>query len=72
MSVELRACAKKPWVTDYFRLMGGGVMLALGFVLLGVCLVFGGAVVLLRTAKKPKVPKGFKPRIDEEDDSNGW
>ena len=47
-------------------------MLALGFVLLGVCLVFGSAIMLLRTAKKPKIPKDFKPRIDEEDDSNGW
>ncbi len=47
-------------------------MLALGFVMLGVCLVFGSAVVLLRTAKKPKIPKDFKPGIDEEDDSNEW
>ncbi len=44
-----------------------------GFVLLGICLVFGGAFVLLRTAKKPKIPDSFKPReYDDEDDTNGW
>lgn len=47
-------------------------MLVIGFILLAACLVFGGAFVLLRTAKKPKVPKGFKPREDEDDDSSGW
>lgn len=47
-------------------------MLAVGFVILALCLVFGSAFVLLRTAKKPKVPKGFKPKVDEEDDSRGW
>ena len=47
-------------------------MLALGFVILAICLVFGGTFVLLRTAKKPKVPKGFKPKVDDEDDSSGW
>ncbi len=43
-------------------------MLALGFVLLAVCLVFGGTFVLLRTARKPKVPKGFKLKEYDEDD----
>ena len=47
-------------------------MLALGFVILAICLVFGGTFILLRTAKKPKVPKGFKPKVDDEDDSSGW
>jgi len=48
-------------------------MLLIGFVLLAICLVFGGAFVLLRTAKKPKLPKGFKIRDDEDDDgSNSW
>ena len=47
-------------------------MLALGFILLAVCLVFGGAFVLLRTAKKPNLPKDFKPKIDEDEDSSGW
>ncbi len=49
-------------------------MLFIGFVLLGVCLVFGGAFVLLRTAKKPKLPKGFTLRVEEEreDDDSSW
>ena len=47
-------------------------MLAIGFVLLAVCLVFASAFVLLRTAKKPKVPKDFKPVEYEHDDSSGW
>lgn len=47
-------------------------MIAFGFVLLAVCLVFGGTFVLLRTAKKPKVPKGFKPKEYEDDDASGW
>ena len=47
-------------------------MVLFGFILLAACLVFGGVFVLLRTARKPKVPKGFKPKDDEEDDSSGW
>ena len=47
-------------------------MLAIGFVFLAICLVFGGAIVLLRTAKKSNVPKGFKPTEYEDDDSSGW
>jgi len=48
-------------------------MVLMGFILLAVCLVFGGVFVLLRTAKKPKLPEGFEPRADEDDeDSSGW
>jgi len=47
-------------------------MLAVGFILLAICLVFGGAFVLLRTAKQPKIPKGFKPKVDDDEDSSGW
>jgi hypothetical protein len=49
-------------------------MLAFIFSALAFCLVFGGAFILLRTAKKPKIPKGFKKVDDEEEeeDSNGW
>ncbi|NOQ77760.1 MAG: hypothetical protein GQ475_08240 [Methylococcaceae bacterium] len=47
-------------------------MLFIGFILLAMCLVFGGAFVLLRTAKKPKLPKGFKVKVDDDDDSSGW
>ncbi|MEO1880254.1 MAG: hypothetical protein ABGX37_00945 [Methylococcales bacterium] len=46
-------------------------MVLFGFILLAACLVFGGVFVLLRTARKPKIPKGFKPK-EEEDDSSGW
>ena len=46
-------------------------MLAFVFVLLAVCLVFGGSFVLLRTAKKPKIPKGFESKEYEDEDS-GW
>ncbi len=44
----------------------------IAFILLAICLVFGGVFVLLRTAKKPKLPEGFKPRQDDEDDSSDW
>jgi len=47
-------------------------MVLMGFILLAVCLVFGGVFVLLRTAKKPRLPKGFKPRVEEDEDSSGW
>ncbi len=43
-------------------------MLAIGFVLLAACLVFGGAFVLIRAAKKPNIPKGFK--TTEYEDNN--
>lgn len=47
-------------------------MLLLGFLLLAFCLVFGAALVLLRTAKRPKIPDHYKPKEYDEDDSNGW
>jgi len=47
-------------------------MLAVAFILFAACLVFGGVFVLLRTAKTPKVPKGFNAREDEDDDSSSW
>ncbi|WP_160172701.1 hypothetical protein [Methylomarinum vadi] len=43
------------------------------FIFFGVILVFGGAFVLLRTAKKPKVPKAYKHKVhDDEENSDGW
>ena len=43
------------------------------FIFLGVILVFGGAFVLLRTARKPKVPDDFKPNgSDDEGNGEGW
>jgi len=47
-------------------------MVLAGFILLAACLVFGGVFVLLRTAKKPKLPKDFKPNLDDDEDSSGW
>ncbi len=44
----------------------------IAFILLAICLVFGGVFVLLRTAKKPKLPEGFKQRPGDEEDSSGW
>ncbi len=41
------------------------------FIVLGVVLVFGSALVLLRTARPPKVPEDFRVKPDTEDDS-GW
>ncbi len=39
-----------------------------------VLLVAGNALVLLRTAVKPKIPDSVKPkpRKEEEDDEDGW
>ncbi len=50
----------------------GVIMLAFIFSALAFCLIFGGAFILLRTAKKPKIPKNFKKTNDDEEDSNGW
>lgn len=47
-------------------------MLAMIFILLGACLVFGSALVLLSTAKKPKIPKNFKPHTEDENDPSEW
>lgn len=48
-------------------------MLFIVFLILGGCLVFGAAVVLLKTAKAPKIPENFKPKPDDdEDDTTGW
>lgn len=42
------------------------------FIFLGVILVFGGAFVLLRTAKKPKVPEGFKLKEADDESDDDW
>lgn len=34
--------------------------------------IIGNALVLLRTAKKPKVPKDVKPQPYEDDEDSGW
>ncbi len=40
--------------------------------ILVVMVVVGNALILLRTAKKPKIPDSFKPKPDEDDDGSGW
>ena len=45
------------------------------FILIGVVLVGGSTLILLRTAKKPKVPDSVKPKPyseDDNDDDSGW
>jgi len=42
--------------------------LALALVLV---VMLGNALILLRTARKPKIPESFKPRPDDED-GGGW
>ncbi|MDD2722822.1 MAG: hypothetical protein PHH59_02200 [Methylovulum sp.] len=35
--------------------------------------VLGGALLLLRSAKTPKIPKQLKPQAyDDDDDDGGW
>jgi uncharacterized protein YceK len=42
------------------------------FLLLTIVLVVGNAMVLLRTAKKPKVPETVKPKPYAKDDDSSW
>ncbi|MEN8259404.1 MAG: hypothetical protein ABFS02_02255 [Pseudomonadota bacterium] len=43
------------------------------FILIAVVLIGGSAMVLLRTAKKPKIPDSVKPKpYDKDSDSSGW
>ncbi len=46
-------------------------MMVILFIILGVVLVFGSALVLLRTARPPKVPEDWRVKPDEEDEQ-GW
>ena len=43
---------------------------ALIFLLIAIALIMGGAMVLLKTAKKPEIPKNIKTpeQLDHEDD----
>lgn len=48
-------------------------MKALLFILLAVILIGGSAMVLLRTAKKPRIPGSVKPQpYDNDKDDGGW
>ncbi len=42
------------------------------FMLLAVISIVGGLMLLLRTAKTTKVPKGFKRKRYDDDDLSGW
>ncbi len=42
------------------------------FLTLLIVLVLGNALTLLRTAKKPKIPEGVKPKPYKDDDEAGW
>ena len=43
---------------------------ALIFLLIAIAIIMGGAMVLLQTAKKPKIPDNIKTpeQLDQEDD----
>jgi hypothetical protein len=41
------------------------------FLVLVVVIVLGNALTLLRTAKKPHIPKGVKPKPYKDDDNEG-
>lgn len=40
--------------------------------ILALMFVLGSALLLLRTAKIPKIPDHVKAKPDDEDDSNDW
>jgi hypothetical protein len=42
------------------------------FLVLVIIIVLGNALVLLRTAKKPKIPEGAKPKPYTDDEEGGW
>ena len=43
---------------------------ALIFLLIAIAIIMGGAMILLKTAKKPRIPKNIKTpaQLDQEDD----
>jgi len=46
-------------------------MLWLALILV-VLVVLGNALILLRTATKPKIPDSFKAKSYQDDDEKGW
>jgi hypothetical protein len=40
--------------------------------IVAVMFVLGGALILLRSAKIPKIPDNVKPQPYDEDDSDDW
>lgn len=47
-------------------------MVALFFIFLAVILIIGSALILLKTAKSPKVPDSVKSRPYRDNDESGW
>ncbi len=42
------------------------------FLVLVIVIVLGNALTLLRTAKKPHIPEGVKPKPYKDEDESGW
>jgi len=42
------------------------------FIVLAVILIFGNAMILLRTAKKPNIPDAVKNKPSSDDEDTGW
>ena len=51
---------------------GKHMMMALLFIFMAVILIIGSALILLRTAKKPKVPDSVKAQPYQDDEGSGW
>ncbi|MGR9046883.1 MAG: hypothetical protein ACU83N_16500 [Gammaproteobacteria bacterium] len=47
-------------------------MMALLFIFLSVVLIIGSALILLRTAKKPRLPDSVKSQPYQDDEGSGW
>lgn len=50
---------------------GKHMMMAVLFIFLAVVLIIGSALILLRTAKQPKLPDSVKVQ-PYQDDEDGW
>lgn len=47
-------------------------MMAVLFIFLSVVLIIGSALILLGTAKKPKLPGSVKAQPYQDDEGSGW
>lgn len=50
----------------------GAFMWVYLIVFIALSFIIGSALVLLRTAKLPKVPERVKPQPYEDDENSGW
>ena len=41
-------------------------------IFLALIVIVGNLLILLRTAKKPKIPENVKPQPYEDEDDSGW